>query len=98
MGFVSKPINPILSKYIEKTSDCPSNPSDLICLSNRECNRCLRSSGTHEGCSAYSSNPVCDIDSMVAGIDDSGVRKLAACVACKKTSTFVPNFACYTQR
>ena len=48
-------------------SDCPSSsnnfvaspPSNLICLSNKECNRCLISGTTHEGCSG--TTPVCDI-------------------------------------
>ena len=74
--------------FLEQSADCPTSPSDLICLSNRECNRCMRNSGSHEGCNAYSSNPVCDVDSMVNGIDDSGTRKLAECVPCKKTSKY----------
>ena len=53
-------------------------------MSNSECNRCKRTSGTHEQCSVYSATPVCDIDSKVPGIQDTGDRKLAECVQCKK--------------
>ena len=83
-----------ISIPLEQTSQCPSSPSDLICLSSSECNRCKRTSGIHEGCNAFSSTPVCDIDSDdigVAGIQDTGDRKLAKCVPCKKDGKFIHN-------
>ena len=67
-----------------RTSQCPNSPTNLFCLSNAECNRCKRTSGAHEQCSVYSSTPVCDVDSTVSGIQDTGDRKLAECVQCKK--------------
>ena len=68
----------------ERTSQCPNSPTNLFCLSNSECNRCKRTSGAHEQCSVYSSTPVCDVDSTVSGIQDTGDRKLAECVQCRK--------------
>ena len=67
-----------------RTSQCPNSPTNLFCLSNSECNRCKRTSGAHEQCSVYSSTPVCDVDSAVSGIQDTGDRKLAECVQCRK--------------
>ena len=68
---------------LEATSDCPSSPPNLICLTNNECNRCRRNSGTHEQCSG--TTPICDIDEETALVQTTGDRKLALCVPCKKS-------------
>ena len=82
-------------------SDCPSSsnnfvaspPSNLICLSTKECNRCRIDGTTHEGCS--STTPVCDMDTTVSNDQNSkrdnpqtsGTRKLAECIACIKSQS-----------
>ena len=86
-------------KYIisEKTSHCPSKPSNLVCLSNMECNRCIHAepnTAAHEECSLYSSTPVCDMDSSInaTGIQDTadlGFRKLSACAGCNKDCKYL---------
>ena len=84
-----KPYELIIS---EKTSHCPSKPSNLTCLSNMECNRCIHAepnTAAHEECSLYSSTPVCDMDSAInaTGIQDTadlGFRKLSVCSGCNK--------------
>ena len=81
-----------LCSISESDSDCSlsTGPTSLNCLSTKECNRCRRTSptgGTHEKCSG--STPVCDVDSAVAGIQNSGTNKLAECVKCKKTGKLI---------
>ena len=77
----------------EATSDCPSSPPNLMCLTNNECNRCRRNSGTHEGCTASGTTPICDIDEEVANVQTTGTRKLALCVPCKKSGKYTSRWA-----
>ena len=63
----------------------------MICLSNGECNGCKIFSGVHEGCDIGSATPVCDADTKVAGIQDSAVKAVAKCVACKKSGKMDKN-------
>ena len=78
---------------IDKTTDCPSSPSGLICLTHKECNRCTRTqitAGQDENCVLSSDKPVCDIDESTDAIEtsDDGSRKLAVCKGCKKAGKF----------
>ena len=72
---------------IEQTTDCPSSPTGLVCLTNKECNRCRTqiTTGAYENCDLSSDKPVCDIDESTDAIEDSGSRKLAVCKGCKKS-------------
>ena len=81
----------------EKSSHCPSMPSNLVCLTNQECNRCIHAepnTAAHEQCTLYSSTPLCDMDSATnaTGIQataDLGFRKLSICAACNKDSKYL---------
>ena len=76
------------------TSHCPDKPSDLVCLSNKECNRCIHAepnTAPHEICRIYSETPLCDMDaaSNATGIQataEDGFRKLSVCAKCNKDS------------
>ena len=75
---------------IGSSSECPSSPSNLICLTTNACNVCgSEVSGAYQGCSVSSTAPVCDFDSTTSGIQSSATKKLATCVACKKSGKFV---------
>ena len=74
---------------IGSSSECPSSPSNLICLTTNACNVCgSEVSGAYQGCSVTSTTPVCDFDSTTSGIQSSATKKLAACVGCKKSGSF----------
>ena len=64
---------------------CPTTDANYRCLSTGVCNICGLISGVAEGCSVFSTAPVCDADSTTSGIQDSATNKVAACVACKKS-------------
>ena len=68
---------------------CPSHYSNYRCLSTGACNVCGFISGTHQGCDALSTVPICDADSTTSGIQDSATDKVAQCVACKKSGIYI---------
>ena len=74
---------------IGSSSECPSSPSNLICLTTNACNVCgSEVSGAYQGCSVTSTTPVCDFDSTTSGIQSSATKKLAECVGCKKAGSY----------
>ena len=72
-----------------KRGKCPTNPSNLFCHYDGQCNVCKLRLGNNVGCDTLSSTPVCDADETTSKVEDSAQEKRAACVGCKQVGKFL---------